>query len=128
MTPDELPASAIEFMTERGLATLSTIRPNGTPHVVPVGYTYDQNNSIVRVICSDGTQKVVNAEPGGRAVVCQVDGAHWISLEGSVRVVRDPEVVADACDRYTRRYQAPRENPRRVVIEIAVDRVLGRFR
>lgn len=127
MTPDELPPGALAFMTAPGLATLTTIRANGTPHVVPVGYTYDEAAKVVRVICSDGTQKVMNAQQGGRAVVCQVDGAHWISLEGRVRVVRDPNTIADACDRYSRRYRPPRDNPGRVAIEITVDRVLGRF-
>ncbi len=127
MTPGELPPSALAFMTARGLATLTTIRSNGAPHVVPVGYTYDDRAQVVRVICSDGTQKVKNAETGRRAVVCQVDGGHWISLEGPVRVVRDHGAIVDACERYAQRYQTPRENPRRVVIEIGVDRVLGRF-
>jgi F420H(2)-dependent biliverdin reductase len=114
-------------MTARGLASLTTLRANGTPHVVPVGYTYDPDTHIVRIISSDATQKVVNAEQGGRAVVCQVDGAHWISLEGTTTVARDPGSVADASARYAARYQPPRENPRRVVIVLAVDRVLGRF-
>ena len=114
-------------MTARGLATLTTIRSSGAPHVVPVGYTYDEGAKVVRVICSDGTQKVKNAEAGHRAVVCQVDGGHWISLEGPVRVVRDHGAIVDACERYARRYHTPRENPQRVVIEIVVDRILGRF-
>ena len=38
----------------------------------------------------------------------------------------DPERVAEAVRRYALRYRQPAENPRRVVIEIAVDRVLGR--
>ena len=31
----------LDFLTERHLATLTTLRPDGTPHVVPVGFTYD---------------------------------------------------------------------------------------
>jgi F420H(2)-dependent biliverdin reductase len=114
-------------MTARGLASLTTLRADGSPHVVPVGYTYDADTGVLRVISSDATQKVVNAERGGRAVVCQVDGAHWVSLEGTTSVARDPESVADASARYAAKYQPPRENPRRVVIVLAVDRALGRF-
>ncbi|MDQ1739799.1 MAG: hypothetical protein QOE53_1451, partial [Pseudonocardiales bacterium] len=35
------------------------------------------------------------------------------------------ESVADAERRYAERYRAPRVNPRRVVLEIAISRVLG---
>ena len=33
--------------------------------------------------------------------------------------------IAEAERRYAQRYRQPRENPERVVIEIAVDRLLG---
>jgi hypothetical protein len=46
-------------------------------------------------------------------------------LEGQTRVLTDAEAVADAVERYAARYRVPRENPERVVVEIAVDRVLG---
>jgi hypothetical protein len=57
--------------------------------------------------------------------VCQVEGRHWLSFEGTARVLNDAEAVADAVDRYAARYRVPRVNPERVVVEIAVDRVLG---
>ena len=38
---DALPADVLDFLTERHLATLTTLRRDGTPHVVPVGFTYD---------------------------------------------------------------------------------------
>jgi F420H(2)-dependent biliverdin reductase len=114
-------------MTARGLASLTTLRADGSPHVVPVGYTYEPETHVVRIISSDGTQKVVNADRRGRSVVCQVDGAYWVSLEGTTSVARDPDSVTDASARYAAKYQPPRENPRRVVILLNVDRVLGRF-
>ena len=57
--------------------------------------------------------------------VCQVDGRRWLTLEGTAVVRDDAASVADAVERYARRYRQPRENPARVVIEISVDRVLG---
>jgi hypothetical protein len=80
---------------------------------------------VVRVITSRTSQKAVNAARGGRAAVCQVDGRHWLTLEGSTRVVDEADAVADAERRYAARYREPRPNPQRVVVEIAVDRVLG---
>ena len=114
------------FLTERHLATLTTLRADGSPHVVAVAFTMDFDFGIARVIASDGTQKVVNADRGERAVLCQVDGRRWMSLEGRTTVRRDGAAVADAEQRYADRYRQPRENPLRVVVEIDVDRILGR--
>jgi PPOX class probable F420-dependent enzyme len=124
-TPADLSPAALEFLTDRHLATLTTLRPDGSPHVVPVGFTWDAEALVVRVITSGSSRKARNAALGGRAVVCQVDGRHWLSFEGQTRVLTDAEAVADAVERYAARYRVPRENPERVVVEIAVDRVLG---
>ncbi|RKS77367.1 PPOX class probable F420-dependent enzyme [Motilibacter peucedani] len=118
-----LERSALEFVAERHLATLTTMRADGTPHVVPVGFTV--SGGVARVITSGTSTKARNAARGGRAVLCSVDGARWLTLEGTVRVLRDPESVAAAVAAYGQRYRQPRENPERVVVEIAVDRVLG---
>ncbi len=120
-----LNADAVAFLTERHLATLATLRPDGTPHVVAVGFTWDPDAGVARVITREGSQKVRNAERGGYAAVTQVDGARWLTLEGRSRVVRDADSVRDAENRYAARYKPPRENPQRVVVEIAVARVLG---
>jgi hypothetical protein len=63
---------------------------------------------------------------GQRAAVCQVDGGRWLSLEGPVRLVTDPDGVKAGVDGYAARYREPKERDDRVVIEIAVDRILGR--
>ena len=123
--PAELSAAALEFVAVRHLATLTTLRPDGSPHVVPVGFTWDPEALVARVITSGSSLKARNAAAGTRAVLCQVDGRHWLSFEGPARVLDDRASVADAERRYAARYRVPRENPERVVIEIAVDRVLG---
>ena len=77
------------------------------------------------MICSAGTQKARNVAERGIAAVSQVDGRRWSTLEGDAVVVADRAAVADAEARYAVRYRPPRENPRRIVIEITVRRVLG---
>jgi F420H(2)-dependent biliverdin reductase len=124
--PTHLTADAHAFLAERHLGTLSTTRDDGTVHVCAVGFTWDGDATLVRVITNDGSQKVRNVERTGRAAVAQVDGGRWLSLEGPARITRDPEAVAEAVVRYTARYQEPRPNPARVAIEITVERVLGR--
>lgn len=113
------------FWTERHLSTLVTLRADGRPHVVPVGVTLDIDAGIARVICSADTQKARNVAERGVAAVSQVDGRRWSTLEGDGVVVGDRAAVADAEARYAVRYRPPRENPRRIVIEITVRRVLG---
>jgi PPOX class probable F420-dependent enzyme len=124
--PAHLPASTLEFLEERHLATLTTLRADGSPHVVPVGFSYDIDARLVRIITFPDSVKVRNAERGGRAVVSQVDGGRWLSLEGTITATQDPERVAAAVKGYSNRYQEPSERTDRVALEISVDRILGR--
>ena len=82
----------------------------------------------MRVITCAASRKARNlvAPPGSRAAVCQVDGGRWLTLEGPAAVTDDPDRVAEAVGRYAERYRQPGERDDRVVIEIAVSRVLGR--
>ena len=123
--PADLSPGALGFVRERHLATLTTLRRDGTPHVTPAGFTWDPDDLLARVITSGTSQKVRNVLATRRAVLCQVDGRRWISLEGSARVSDLREDVREAEERYAVRYRTPRPNPRRVVIEIRVVRVLG---
>jgi PPOX class probable F420-dependent enzyme len=115
------------FWSERHLCTLATVRKDGTPHLVPVGVTYDPQTGIARIITSSTSAKARHIARSGPvpAAVSQVDGGRWTTLEGLARVNQDPDAVADAVRRYAKRYRQPGENPLRVVIEIEVHRVLG---
>lgn len=128
LDPRDLSPEALAFLTERHLATLTTFRPDGSPHVVPVGFGFDPGTGLVRIITFAPSRKARNlsAAPGSRAVVCQVDGARWLALEGPATVTDDPERVAAAVGAYAARYRQPGERTDRVAIEIEVDRVLGR--
>ncbi len=122
---DFLPA-LVEFWAERHLCTLTTLRADSSPHVVPVGATLDAAAGLVRVTASGTSAKIRHVRAGqARVAVCQVDHARWSTLEGLAVVRDDPDAVAEAVRRYAERYQPPRVNPRRVVLEITVTRVLG---
>lgn len=123
---DRLDDAVLTFLQERHLATLTTLRADGSPHVVPVGFGYSPTERLVRIITFDGSQKVRNAERGGRAAVSQVDGGRWLTLEGTVALVRDAASVRRAVEAYAARYQQPKERADRVAIEIRIDRILGR--
>jgi len=119
----------LAFWTERHLCSLTTLRADGSPHVVAVGATLDPATRTARVITSRGSVKVRHLLTGdNRVAICQVDGARWSTLEGAATVVDDPAAVADAERRYAARYRQPRPNPSRVVIEVAITRMLASSR
>ncbi len=126
-SPNALDDDILRFLRERHLATLTTLRPDGSPHVVAVGFTWDAEHGLARVITWAASKKARNvaALPGSRAVVSQVDGRRWLSLEGPATVTSDPDRCGDAERRYAERYREPKQRDDRVVIEISVDRVLG---
>lgn len=127
LDPSSLTDEQLAFLAERHLATLTTLRPDGSPHVVPVGFSFDADDGLARIITFDGSRKVRNlAGDGRRAVVCQVDGGRWLALEGEATVTDDPGRVAAAVEGYAARYRQPGERDDRVAIEIRVDRILGR--
>jgi len=119
------------FVTERHLATLTTLRADGTPHVVPVAFTWDTEAGVVRITARRGSVKAVNARrpaAGGghpRAAVCQVDGGRWLTLEGTIEVVDDPAEVEDAVARYSKRYRQLEHDPERVVLRLTPDRAMA---
>ena len=129
MKPSEITPEIVLFLTERHLATLTTLRQDGSPHVVAVGFSYDASTCRARVITFSTAQKAVNAARGGRAAVSQVDGGRWLTLEGTVRLAtmdNDPDEVRRAVAGYAQRYQDPKERDNRVAVIIDVDRIMGR--
>ena len=115
----------LEFWRERRLCSLTTLRPDGTPHVVPVGATLDVASGLVRVITSKTSAKVRHVLSEPSVAVCQFEGRRWCTVEGQATVNADPAAIAEAERRYAERYRPPRPNPLRIVLEIAVTRVLG---
>lgn len=126
--PDQLPDAVLAFLAERHLATLTTIGRSGAPQVTPVGVTYDQPQRLARIITWADSVKARNviADPGQRVAVCQVDGGRWLTLYGRASVTDEPAAVSEAVRRYRERYRPPKERDDRVVIEIGVDKLVGR--
>ncbi|WP_018635560.1 pyridoxamine 5'-phosphate oxidase family protein [Parafrankia elaeagni] len=77
----------LEFWRERHLCSLTTVRPDGTAHVVPVGVTLEPAVGLARVITMRGSRKVAlvaargafdltgpSAEPGLRSAETDPEG------------------------------------------------------
>ena len=121
---ESLPPALAEFWTERHLCTLTTLRPDGRPHVVPVGVVLDHDQRCAWVITGGGSVKARHLATPGPVAACQVDGRRWSTIEGTAVVRADEESVARAVELYARRYRRPRVNPERVALRIEVERVL----
>jgi PPOX class probable F420-dependent enzyme len=123
----ELSGEHLEFWRERHLCTVTTLRRDGSPHVVPMGIVVDVENGTAWGITSRTSQKVANLRAGidPRVAVCQVDGRRWSTIEGTAEVRDDADSVAEAVRRYAERYRQPRENPDRVAVRITISSVIG---
>ncbi|GAB2448180.1 TIGR03618 family F420-dependent PPOX class oxidoreductase [Nocardioides hungaricus] len=121
---DAFPQDLLDFWTERHLCTLTTLRADGLPHVVPVGLALDPERECAWIITFNTSQKVRNLAHADRVAVCQVDGGRWSTLEGRAAVLDDEASVRRAMDRYASRYRQPQPNPLRVAVRIEVDRFL----
>lgn len=121
---DAFPSPLLDFWTERHLCTLTTLRRDGTPHVVPVGVALDPEQRCAWVITSRTSAKVRHVAGDGRVAASQVDGRHWSTLEGVAEVRTDEASVRRAVERYAARYRQPRPNPDRVALRIEVGRFL----
>ena len=123
-----LDEARLGFVTERHLATLTLVRPNGRPHVTPVGFTWDPSSGLARVITWSGSvkAKLLTSHGALAAALSQVDGRRWITLGGEAVVTADPTRCAEGLRRYAQRYRPPGDRgPERRVIELTVDEVLG---
>jgi PPOX class probable F420-dependent enzyme len=121
---DDFPQTLLDFWTERHLCTLTTLRADGLPHVVPVGAVLDLEERCAWIITSSSSQKVRNLAHSDRVAICQVEGRHWSTLEGRAAALQDEASVRRAEQQYAGRYRQPRPNPQRVAVRIEVDRFL----
>lgn len=118
------PPDLLAFWTERHLCTLTTLRADGRPHVVPVGVALDLEERCAWVITSRESVKARHLGSPGSVAACQVDRARWSTVEGTGRVLTDADSVRRAEQRYAARYRVPRPNPERVAVRIEIDRFL----
>ena len=114
MTPDALDDAAVAFLTDHHLATLSVPRADGSIQVTPVGITWS-DDGVARVITRAGSVKArrIEAEPGLRVTVCQIDGGRWLALRGpGERDTSDADRIAFAVERYAAALPTARAEPR----------------
>lgn len=130
LDPADLPAHVLDFLTERHLATLTLHRQDGRPHVTPVGFTFDADAGLARVITWSDSWKTkhVERDPEQHVALCQVDGGRWLTVYGTAIATSEPQRAAEGVRRYAERYRQPKDRIDRVVIEITVTDIVGTVR
>lgn len=124
----DLPPELAEFMSERRVGSLTLVGPDGSPHVTPVGITWDPASHKIRIItwAEAYKAKLLSRNPSLPAAACEVVGGRWLTFYGQAQLVTSADQVAEAVQRYTKRYKPPKQRHDRVAIEIDVDRIIGR--
>ncbi|MGN9778803.1 pyridoxamine 5'-phosphate oxidase family protein [Micromonospora sp. H33] len=79
-----LSARAAAFLTAPHQGTLTTVRPDGSPHVTAIRFTWDPATGLARVLTVASSHKArhVTHAPAARVALCQAEGFRWITLEG----------------------------------------------
>ncbi len=126
--PEHPGDDVLAFLAEYHLSSLTIVKENGEPHVTAVGFTYEPERRLARVITWADSWKAKHVDRMGiaKAAICSVDGGRWLTLSGTASLTNSSEAVAEGVQRYAARYRQPKERDDRVVIEVTVDKIVGR--
>ena len=124
------------FAAER-VARLATIRPDGTPHLVPVVFVLEDDRVWLIVDQKPkrrrDLQRLMNlrAEPRASVLVDGYDDRDWsllwwVRADGTASVIEEPKEVDLAASRFSEKYPQHRaEPPQGPAIAIEVERWSG---
>jgi PPOX class probable F420-dependent enzyme len=81
----------VRFLEKARIARLGTINPDGTPHIAPVWYRYEDGE--MRILTDRGSQKHKNIERDPRVTVCVDDETppyRTVLMRGTAAVTESP--------------------------------------
>jgi PPOX class probable F420-dependent enzyme len=116
-----IPSHLDDFWSGPRLATLGTVRADGSPHLVPVKCM--RAGDVFWVLTRPGTVKVRNLAATGRASLAEHTDTLWATVEGPGHVSDDPTLFAAANAAYEARFGGS-DTWATTVLVIEVDRVL----
>ena len=122
---DNLPKSIEEFLSTRAFGSLNSIDKTNNLHTAVVGFHFDKNKKIIRIISQKKSIKVKNIIQNNNVALSQIRDNKWLSFIGTATIKYDQESIKLATNAYTLRYEKPSENPDRIAIEISVKKILG---
>ena len=76
------------FLKEKHIAILSTFSKDGSVLLTPMWYLFDDDDRII-LNSEVHTQKVKNIRRNPHASICIVEGTHYVSIAGSIKLIDD---------------------------------------
>ena len=131
---DQLNERQERFVTKARIATLATIRADGSPHITPVWFRYEDGDFVVSV--DRTSQKRKNVERDARVELCIDDRErppfHTVIVHGRAIVEPAPSkewrlalAVHYLGEEMGQRYVETQDNPDGALLRIKVERITG---
>ena len=131
-----LSETAKAFLNENHQAVLATINKNGTPQLTTMWYFFEDNGTIV-MNTQIHLQKTKNMRRDPRVAVNVEDGLRYVSINGTVEIIDDQEVIQQDLKRLVERYVDGEENrqkylatffqQQRFALHIKIEKVIENF-
>jgi PPOX class probable F420-dependent enzyme len=132
------PAQAWELFATARVARLATLRPDGSPHLVPVVFALDQGEVVSAVDHKPKTRtrlvRLENIERDPRVTLLadhyleDWSQLWWVRIDGEARVVPDGPQRRKALEALVARYEQYRGHPPQGVVVRITPRVVSGWR
>ncbi|HXL37756.1 MAG TPA: PPOX class F420-dependent oxidoreductase [Ktedonobacteraceae bacterium] len=99
----ELSEKARAYLQELHFAVLATINQDGTPQLTTMWYLLEDEGSIL-MNTKVGRAKERNMRRDPRISICIEDGYDFLTINGTVEMIDDPEIAQNDIYRLSRRY------------------------
>lgn len=102
------------FLKEFHFAVLSTINKDGTSQLTNMWYLFDEDGTIV-MNTQVHLQKAKNIRRDPRIAICVEDGPRYVSINGTVDIIEDQEIVRHDIEYLVERYIKDEETRRQYI-------------
>lgn len=99
----ELTEKVRAYLQERRFAILATINPDNTPQLTTMWYLLEDDGTIT-MNTKVGRTKERNMRRDPRISICIEDGYDFITINGTVEMIDDPEIAQHDIYRLSARY------------------------
>ncbi len=109
----ELTEKVRAYLQERRFAILATINPDNTPQLTTMWYLLEDDGTIT-MNTKVGRTKERNMRRDPRISICIEDGYDFITINGTVEMIDDPEIAQHDIYRLSARYHGEEKAKRQM--------------